>query len=433
MSKFNRVSRAGVLLLAFGLAGATAACDKLLTVDNPATFGDQDLNDPLLASQLVNGVLVRFEQMYDDLAIHSAVITDEATTGHNFEQWQLDDLRQEDKVNATTAGEVYNQLQRTRAAADSFEARTVRILADSASRNLGLARIQAYGALTYAIMGEFMCATPIDPEQGAVSSDSLLKIAVSRAASAVATATAYKASTGAVAARADSMINLARVSAARALLDLGLKSEAAAMAALVPTTFEARVFYDDLNQNNAFLGATSGANRHLGVDVAFRGLNDPRVRHSATASTGHDQQTLLYTPGLAPSFGGWSPTNTGPQAFTRSTSIRISSGLEAQYIKAEAEGLTPANVTFLNTRRAVGGQAAVTPATNDEFLTLLRDQRRRDFFLDGHRLGDLRRYIRLYSLNFFPTGVRNSPRGGTYGSSVCYVPSIAEEVANPAY
>jgi starch-binding outer membrane protein, SusD/RagB family len=432
MSKMIRGARAGALLLAFGVAGATAACDKLLTVDNPATFSNADLDDPLLSAQMVNGVVVRFEQMYDDLAIHSAVITDEATSGHNFEQWQLDDLRQEDKVNATTAGEVYNQLQRTRAAADSFDARLVRVLGDSAQRNLGLARIRAYAALTYAIMGEFMCAAPVDPAQAAITSDSMLSIAVSRAAQAVATATAYKASTGAVAARGDSMINLARVSAARALLDLGRKSEAAAMAALVPAAFEQRSFYDDVNQNNAFQAATSGTNRHLGVDVAFRGLGDPRVRHSATASTGHDQQTLLYTPSLGPSFSGWA-AGTNVQAFTRSTSIRVSSGLEAQYIKAEAEGLTPANVTFLNSRRAVGGQAAITPATEADFQAALRDQRRRDFFLDGHRLGDLRRYIRLYSLNLFPTGDRVSPRGGTYGTSVCYVPSIAEEVANPAY
>jgi hypothetical protein len=435
MSHFLRAGKGLRVLLALSLAGSLAACNNLLTVDNPATLGDGDLDDPTLAPQLVNGALVRFEQMFDDVATYSAVISDEANTGHNFEQIQQVDLRQIDKTNTSANGDVYNQIQRARASADSFGARLTRVLGDSASRNLGLTRVQAYGALTYAIMGEIMCEAPVDPTQAPVSSDSLLKTAVRRATQAIATATAYKASAGAVAARGDSMINLARVAAARAYLDLGDKANAIAMASQVPASFEARVFYDDINQNNVFFGATQGTNRWLGVDASFRGLNDPRVRHAATASTGHDQQTLMYTPALGPSFGGWNASaSLAQQTFLRATSIRIASGLEAQYIVAEAQGNNPTNVAFLNARRAVGNQPTTfVAATEADFQAELRDQRRRDFFLDGHRQGDLRRYIRLYSLNLFPTGVRNTARGGTYGTSVCFVPSLGEEVGNPGF
>jgi hypothetical protein len=193
-----------------------------------------------------------------------------------------------------------------------------------------------------------------------------------------------------------------------------------------------RSFYDENNVTNVFFGSTSGANRNLGVDVTFRGLNDPRVRHAATGITGHDQSTILFTPSLAPSFGGYSQTAAG--AFTRSTTIRISSGLEAQYIRAEAEGVNATNLAFVNSRRAIGGQAALVAPTAAEYMAALRDQRRRDFFLDGHRLGDLRRYRRLYNLDLFPTGPHpNRIRGGDYGTDTCFVPTQAEIVGNPGY
>jgi hypothetical protein len=88
------------------------------------------------------------------------------------------------------------------------------------------------------------------------------------------------------------------------------------------------------------------------------------------------------------------------------TKIRFSSGLEAQYIVAEAQGLNADNLAFINARRAVGNMAALDIATTTEaqFQAALRDQRRRDFFLSGHRLGDLRRYITQYNLDLFPSG-----------------------------
>lgn len=437
MNRIFRGARAAGLLLAFGLAGSTAACDALLNVDNPATFSDGDLDDPVLAPQLEAGVIARFNLAYDEAALYSAVITDEAVTGHNFEQIQQTDLRLIDKTNSSISADVYNQLQRTRAAADSFGARLVAVLGDSASKSIRVARVQAYGALSYVILGEFMCEAPVDPTQPAITSDAMFRIAIADAQAAITTANAFKAAGGS-AAVADSMLNLARVSAARAYLNLGDKPQAAAMATLVSAAFDLRAFYDDINVNDAFFGATQGATaRWIGVDAPFRGLNDPRVRYGATAVTGHDRVTLMYIPALGPSFGGWSPTAAvSAQQYARSTSIRISSGIEAQYIRAEAEGPNATTLAFINARRAVGGQAALAADVSAvAFRDAVIDQRRRDFFLDGHRLGDLRRYIKLYNLNFFPTGVRNSERfpGTAYGSAICFVPSLAEEIGNPSF
>lgn len=432
----SRGLRRCALLLAFGLAGGATGCDSLLNVTNPATFGDEDLDDVLLSPQVVNGVVARVQFMIDDLALNSAILTDEAVTGNNFETVQRVDLRQVDPNNS---GDVYGPLQASRALADSAEARLKRVYGDSAAFGVGIARVQAYGALTYALMGEFLCYAPVEPTSDAVNSDSLFRIAITRANAAMATVSAHRATWGVTTradsalrtARADSLMNLARVAGARAYLNLGEKAQAAALASQVPATFEMRAFYNDVNSTNVFQGSTTGTNRNLGVDVAFRNLADPRVRHSAVDSTGHDQKTRLFTPRVAPSFSGWNSTT--PTSFTRSTSIRMASGLEAQYILAEAQGPTAANVAFINARRAVGGQAALSNPTQAQFLAAVMDQRRRDFFLDGHRLGDLRRYKRLYSQDFFPTGQHPTADRGTYGTSECFVPTIAEEVGNPGY
>ncbi|HYW06699.1 MAG TPA: hypothetical protein VE913_07075 [Longimicrobium sp.] len=419
------------LLLVFGLAGLASGCDSLLEVDNPATYAAEDLNDPAVAPVMVNGVLARFNAMYDDLALYSAIITDEAVTGHNFETIQRVDLRQITKLNS----DVYAALQFTRAAADSFEARLVRIQPDSANRALGIARVQAYGAMTYVLLGEFLCLAPIEGTQDAISSDSMFRIAISTANRAIATGTASSTSGSGV--RGDSMVALARLAAARAHLNLGEKAQAATFAALVPydtiQPLEFRANYNILNLNSVFFGSTSGTNHNLGVDVAFRNLNDPRVRHFAQGRTGHDQRTILFTPFQGPSFSGYAPTATGGAAFTREGSIRFASGLEARYILAEAQGVNAANLTFINRRRLIGNQAPLVSPTEAQFLAAVMDQRRRDFFLDGHRIGDLRRYKRLYSQNFFPTGAHPTPDRGNYGTDECFVPTQAEITGNPGY
>src|SRR6185369_7944452 len=94
--------------------------------------------------------------------------------------------------------------------------------------------------------------------------------------------------------------------------------------------------------------------------------------------------------------------------FTNSTSIRVASMLEARYIAAEAGGAGgtnidgTSNIAFVESRRlAFPSTTATTPTTAANFMDNLIDQRRRDFFLDGHRIGDLRRYRNKYSLDLW--------------------------------
>jgi len=425
--------RLAALASAALLAGSLGACDSLLEVQNPGALPNELLSDTVNATLLTATVVSDFQHVYDDLARNTGWFTDEMVSGHNFVGYREWDGR----IMLQERGElhdVYTVLQQARFSADSLSGRLLQSFPQpNAARSLSLARMRAYGGYSYVLMGEYLCEAPLHPDSAAVPSDEILRRSIPRFQRAIEHATAARTG-GARAASADSIINLARVGMARAYLDLGDKTNAVRVASEVPANFEFRTFYSETKEDleNVFYSSTTGANQNLGVDAPFRNLNDRRVRHTATARTGHNGATPLFRPYQAPSFSGWSASGDTVN-FQKTTSIRFSSGLEARYIVAEAGGMSDAALlAFLNERRAVGGQAALTalPATP---LTEIRDQRRRDFFLDGHRLGDLRRYKKLYSIDEFPKGTHPDPFIGTYGTAECFIPTLTERLGNPAY
>ncbi|CAN5470376.1 hypothetical protein BH24GEM3_BH24GEM3_09820 [soil metagenome] len=433
---YKNLMRHAVIVPALLLAGALGACSDLLSVENPGAVADEQLADPLNASLLVPSVVSDFQRMYDDLARAGAWFTDELVTGHNFvgyREWDGRIVREE----RTELREIYTQLHQARFSADSLVGRYRQLNPNPTPvQNLDMARMRAYGGYTYILFGEYFCESPVRPTEGALPSAELTRLAIPRFEEAIQLATAARTGTGAVAAaRADSIINLARVGLARAYLQLGDMPRAIENARQVPANFEFWAFYSEAKDftENIFQSSTTGANMNLGVDVKFRNLNDTRVRHTATSRTGHNGATPLFRPYQAPSFSGWQATgDTIP--FQKNTHMRFSSGLEARYILAEAGGMSDAELlAFVNERRTVGGQPLLTEVPAGGLQAEVRDQRRRDFFMDGHRLGDLRRYLALYGIDEFPQGTHPDIFIGTYGTATCFIPALDEKQGNPGY
>jgi hypothetical protein len=426
--------RAKAALAVLGVVGTLGACDAL-KVTNPASIDEADLSDVNLKTAMVNAAISDFQRMLGGVAYSGAIFTDEAVTGHNFTQWEEIDLRVIKPENTQLNSEIYLPLQRARHAGDDMSERLAELV-DNPAASLEIATTRAYGGHSYVLLGEYFCRAPIAVGEDARSSDELLGIALDRFDRAIQIATAAKGA-GAKAADADRILNFARVGAARAALDLGKTAEAIAYARDVPAgfVFWASYYTDPSEVRNYFEGQVVGTNHNIGVDVKFRGLNDRRVRHWANSRTGHNQKTLLWTPYQSSSFSGWKPD--ANVAFTRDAGIRVASGLEARYIIAEAGGMNDVELlAFLNERRAVGNQGIFAGVGADALQAELRDQRRRDFFLDGHRLGDLRRYKKLYGIDEFPSGPhpnKDAWQWGDYGSAECFVPSRAEAVGNPGY
>jgi len=152
-------------------------------------------------------------------------------------------------------------------------------------------------------------------------------------------------------------------------------------------------------------------------------ITPTRVRAMNATNQFVANQPTSYSGYQPPTLSGTTVVRAG-NAIQRGSTIRLASTLEAQYIIAEAAGGTAATLVFVNQRRAAGNQAPVAGLTPTDIMAELRDQRRRDFYLDLHRLGDLRRYKSQYQIDQFPTGP-------AYGNVECWLIPIEEINDNP--
>jgi len=327
---------------------------------------------------------------------------------------------------------MYSPTQRARFLAEDAVRRLAVILGDTVGRDLRVARALAYGGYTYIGLGEMMCTTPID-RSVPKTWEEMMTAAVAKFDSAVVIANAAKAyyatltpaQPNAILA-ADSVIAFANVGAARASLNKNDKTKAITYAQLVPANFVFNAYYTDnttgqIHRTYNRIGTGNGVGTLSGTPFEAM-AGDPRVPRATTPAG------RVGTPLSPSSYSTFNNTVTGAN-FLPIMSVRIASGLEAQYIIAEAQGPnSPATLTFVNARRAVGLQAPVA-LTGDALMAELRDQKARDFYLDNHRLGDLRRYKKYYNVDLFPKGpYPGSTTGQIYNESIDCWPLPTNEI-----
>ncbi|MBL8999380.1 MAG: hypothetical protein JNL44_19145, partial [Gemmatimonadetes bacterium] len=173
----------------------------------------------------------------------------------------------------------------------------------------------------------------------------------------------------------------------RAKLQAGNKAGATADAALVPAAFNFNVAYFDDLSNRTRVGnriwqfiADRGSNA---VPPAYR-ITDPRLPWRLAPSN------------LLPQDANYQVDRGVPYAIQNkytaySSPIRLASKLEADYIAAEAGGTTTM-LALIQARRAANSLPPYGGTTTDAaVLAEFEDQRAYEFYLEGKRLGDLRR------------------------------------------
>ena len=264
-------------------------------------------------------------------------------------------------------------------------------------------------------MGEGFCTlafSKINPDRsieygGQISRDSTFKIAVARFTEAIAAATA----TNTV-----DILRMAYVGRARAYLNLGDYTHAAADAIQVPAGFVKNATYSATvgRRNNLVWADNANANRSSSVGNPYRTMNDPRVPVTATTVVSSTQVTHFFQTKYA----------------TVDAPIPLAKYQEAQLIIAEAEiraGNLANALPILNAERARGNQGAFTGTTQAQYMAELVDQRRRELFLEGQQLGDVIRYGTVLS----PAAGTAYHFGGTYGNQICFPLPSAEKLNNP--
>jgi hypothetical protein len=403
--RFARLAAMGAVALTLG---AAAACNNFLTADNPGAVEAGDLNDAAYANLIASGAIFGFQDAFDDVAYWNGQLTDEIVNRNNvnpfIEEGQIDRRELYSDMTYINAF-LYAPMQRARFLSEDAVRRLTVILGDTVGRDLRVARALAYGGQTYIALGEMECATPID-RSVPKTWDEMMTAAVAKFDSAVTIANAAKTYYGTLnpavpnlILAADSVLAFARVGAARASLNKNDKTKAIEYASLVPNGFIFYAYYTDntTGQRNRTYERLNLGNNGTLQNTPFEAMvTDPRLPRSTTPAA------RVGTPLSPESYTSFNNTVVGAP-FAAVIGVRIASYLEAQYIIAEAQGATPATLDFVNARRAVGLQTPVA-LTGDALMAELRDQRSRDFYLDNHRLGDLRRYKKYYSVDLFPKG-----------------------------
>jgi hypothetical protein len=333
---------------------------------------------------------------------------------------------------------IYRTMQRARTGAS----RAAALLATTAPTPLAN-RGELYMLLAYTelFFGEAWCSgVPFSSEDGAtitfgapLKTDEMFQLAVAHFDSALALAETNA-----------RVLNGSKLGKGRALMNLGKFPEASAAVAGVPTNFILSTSHSaNSNSNGVWSASTSGASRYR--LVSGEGRNGLLFLGQTAAQDARIPWTTSSRVGFSSQF-----TNQPNQSkYAQFSDGAVTTGAEARLIELEAQlqanSQTARDAIYaaLNTLRTggapIGGSSAANvtvaalttgaPTTQDAAIDLLYKERAYWLWLTGHRLGDLRRLVRIYKRGteaVFPTGTLPTPLDGTYGTSTTVTVPFAE-------
>lgn len=414
-----------VYMVAATALAFTAACNSLLGVDNPGRVPSSALSDPALAPTLEASALGTFECAYANYIVTAGVLTMEYITSNSFVNsnvwgWRGNEVKQEPGSCPTTRTATslgfYTPMQSARFQAEDAVRRINAFGdADVPNRLRILAELSAYEGYSLVLLGEGMCTMAVDngPE---MTREETFKLAVQKFNDALNFAKQAPATDAAV----TDIVNMTHVGLARAYLDLNDLTNAATNAQLVPAGYARVAEFSEstpIRENRVF--NMTVRNDFLSVGPNYRGLTvagkaDPRVKVVDMGRNGQDQVTRQWTQqkfvgnGAAP--------------------INLATYAEAQLIYAEAVAATnPQGAKdAINRVRALSGIAPLDGSEGTDLTAVVLEERRRQFFSEGQRLGDmLRKNIP------FPQGV--NLKNQLYGPTTCVPLPDVETHNNPNF
>jgi starch-binding outer membrane protein, SusD/RagB family len=387
-------TRKGVLAATLVAAALSAGCE----VTNPGPVDDAFIALPAAQAGLILGSWERSNHVIGYGALDLSYPVREVFPGGQTGNYGKSIQEQAGNLGGWTASGRYNDAQQARWIAEEAVRRfTAR--GDVSAFNMASAMIAAGYANRF--NGDYFCYGVIDGgklEPG----DNYFKYAESWFTKALAIAPD------------NAMKNQALAGRAQARLALGDWAGAAADAKQVPTDFVFMLDMDyskgaNLGQQNQVYYANSNTPykawtvRYTFFDKYYTDTGDPRTPWVTPAEAGAN----ICTGGLSGYPGTGSVPCTQQKKYkTRDDDIRIASGAEMRLIEAEAIlRQTPGNwaqaMTLINANRtryvSDNTKVALTPwtATNvDEAWTFLMRERGIEFWLEGRRFADLRRWSR---------------------------------------
>jgi starch-binding outer membrane protein, SusD/RagB family len=402
----------------------TSACRDItrLQQSNPGQLGPEVFS-PDNADLIVNSAHGDFECAFNEYVVASGLFVDELANAISFSaSFDLDrrtitadsPYGTADCTFQQTPG-VYTPLSVARASNDTAVAHLEGWTDDQVpDRSKLIGEASAYAGYSLVLLGESMCSAALNlgPE---LTPAQLFAEAQTRFDTAVAAATrASDAQT----------LNLALLGRARTELDLGNSAAAATDAALIPLGFEMDIDHDaTATRRQNLVWVHTQLAQLSSVDTSIQNRydslpHDPRIAVTPTGALGSDGVTLIVFPNKDASA-------TAPQA--------IAKYAEAQLIIAENDantGQLSQAVAIINALRTAAGYSATfapSPLTQATVMAGIVEERRRELFLEGHRLGDIRRL----GLPMSPATGAPYVSGGAYADQSCFPLPNVERINNP--
>ena len=395
---------------------ALPACDGLFEVQNPGPIPDAELNTVTAMPSLVNGMSADLAFALSEVVQTISILSDDLYHGGSY---TAEGLYNRGVARPEDVDGDWGDMHRARWVAESGIERMKKVMGADFERSALAARAYLYAGFANRLLGENVCAAVFD---GGPQVDYMehFRRADTHFSEALRIATAVNNAT---------LRNAALGGRASVRAYLGRWAEASADAALVPAGFTYNALYS-LNtprENNDLAFETYSRREYTVFNTQWaRVFRDPRVpwdtirTSSGAIQRGQDGRTNFFRQAKYP---------------TLDSDIPLTKGAEMLLVRAEAalrNNDVPAATGFINQQRAVYGLAALpAPANRDAAWRTLQRERGAVLWIEGRRLGDLRRWYAEGNRQFMAEA---DPRLATWGERAQCIPVSDEEVrTNPNF
>lgn len=412
----NHSRRLAPIALIAGLAGCA------LDATNPGPIQSEFLETRSALTAVVNGAGRDFSEALNWVGYTSAAIAREIHPAGSTGAFGITPQQQLGKSLEDDGGTWWDFSQRARWTAEDAVVRVKRVLGTASSNNATLAQALVWVGYTNRLLGENFCDGVINGGPKQPSS-----IYYERAEAAFTEAIAV-----AQAANNASLVSAATAGRASVRLNRGNTAGAASDAAAVTSTFVYRMSYFNLDpdQYNRIFWASANLpyRAHTTWNTYFENYRkttrDPRTPFDSSltvlvgdAAVGNLGRVRWY-------FQTKHPGQTAP--------INLSTGWEMRLIEAEVRLINndiPGAMALINARRtstAINVPAVTATTAEDAWLALKRE-RFIELWLEGRRLGDLRRWAAANRPGTL------GPLESMAGRDLCFVTPLSEIETNPNF
>ena len=417
----NRLFKTWGSVLVLGLISVISACDSidsLLEVELPGEIAELDLDDPDFAPILVRSAQASFECGFADHIVWFGYWTGEFVNTTISSPSQLMSTRSSGYALTyadpcgTGTGPTWTPFQVSRVQAENVLERMEGWASeglDFGDQDYLSAQAYFYAGYSYLMLSEEFCQVAFDGGPALTPADGF-RLAEERFTSAIQSA-GQTSDPGATA-----FMTAARIGRARARLNLGDGPGVVDDASQVlPVGFEFFSTYDltpDRRQNRV---VERFEGKNLSVPPESRNLDvggvaDPRVIAINTGEVANDGVGDFWDQGK------WAD---------RATGIPLATWREAQLMIAEVSGGQTA-VDIINTLRATHSLPAFASSVPADIEAQVHEERRRELWMQGTRMGDMLRWNEP-----FPSGFDH--RGRAYNTeNTCMALPNLERLGNPS-